>query len=322
MRHSALKLFQPICGIFSDEVFGRDGRDFPADPAQPRRHAMFEAPIGQQLHAHADAEKGFRAFFARIRSTASSMPSMASRPRRQSAKAPTPGSTTRSAVATASGIAGDGLGCASPHARGALESFERGMKIARAIVDDGDAHDLSSWVGDRPAAFGARPGGPSHRLGSRAGRNILFRRPRRFARGSGPAAACPRRDRRASRAVGFEAKGQRAHPVNQRRHGASRWKQRRKHAGHKPSRAPRTQHEPEPVTRSPRPASAGRPAVETLADENSAFDGVLAAARQAGKPNTGTMALRSLRALPWSRGFYRPAADQWQSRGRSPLRRP
>ena len=46
--------------------------------------------------------------------SASSMPGTAARPRRQSAKAPTPGNTTRSAAATSSGRLVTMIGSATP----------------------------------------------------------------------------------------------------------------------------------------------------------------------------------------------------------------
>jgi hypothetical protein len=66
------------------------------DPAEARRGDIFLALRRHQLHADADAEK--RTALARTASfSASTMPLSASRPLRQSANAPTPGSTMRSA---------------------------------------------------------------------------------------------------------------------------------------------------------------------------------------------------------------------------------
>ncbi len=65
------------------------------------------------------------------------MPGTAARPRRQSAKAPTPGSTMRSAAATSSGRLVTTI--ASPIAAlggGALERLGRRAQIARAVIDD------------------------------------------------------------------------------------------------------------------------------------------------------------------------------------------
>ena len=79
------------------------------------------------------------------------MPGIASSPRRQSAKAPTPGSTTRSARATCVGIAGDQDRLIVPAlARGAFEGLGRRMQIAGAVVDDGDAHRPLPGSGNRP----------------------------------------------------------------------------------------------------------------------------------------------------------------------------
>ena len=83
--------------------------------------------------------------------SASTMPPTASSPRRQSAKAPTPGSTTRSARRDLLGIAGhDDRLVQAGLARGALERLGRRMQIARAVIDDGDAHRAPPACGNRP----------------------------------------------------------------------------------------------------------------------------------------------------------------------------
>ena len=76
-----------------------------------------------------------------VSSSASTMPGTASSPRRQSAKAPTPGSTTRSARAHHVGIARHHDRLIVPGlARRALERLGGRVQIARAVVDDRDAH--------------------------------------------------------------------------------------------------------------------------------------------------------------------------------------
>ena len=68
------------------------------------------------------------------------MPGTASRPRLQSAKAPTPGSTMRSAAATIVRVGGHhDLGVGPALARRALEGLGRRVEVARAVIDDGDA---------------------------------------------------------------------------------------------------------------------------------------------------------------------------------------
>ena len=90
----------------------------------------------------------------------------ASSPRRQSAKAPTPGSTTRSARATSSGSLVTTIGCVVPAlARGALERLGRRMQIAGAVVDDGDAHRWAPGSGNRPITSAARRRPAPHRRG-------------------------------------------------------------------------------------------------------------------------------------------------------------
>ena len=104
------------------------------------------------------------------------MPGMSSSPRRQSAKAPTPGSTTRSARATLSGslVTTIGWSCAAL-ARGALEGFGRRVQIAGAVIDDGDAHREPPGSGNRPITSGcARP----RRIGVAHWRGLRQRRRR------------------------------------------------------------------------------------------------------------------------------------------------
>jgi hypothetical protein len=60
-----------------------------------------------------------RAFFRTVSFSASTMPGTASSPRRQSAKAPTPGSTTRSAAPTFSGSSVTRIGWSAPDSRAA-----------------------------------------------------------------------------------------------------------------------------------------------------------------------------------------------------------
>ena len=108
------------------------------------------------------------------------MPGIASSPRRQSAKAPTPGSTTRSALRDLRRIAGDHNRLIVPAlARGALERLGRRMQIAGAVVDDGDAHRSRPGSGNRPMTSDG-DGGP-RRTGAaivrlRRGRPAAFRR--------------------------------------------------------------------------------------------------------------------------------------------------
>ena len=86
-----------------------------------------------------------------LRVSASTMPGTASSPRRQSANAPTPGSTMRSAAATSRGSDVTAMVSSRPASRGrALERLGGGVQVARAVIDDGDAHRSRSASGKRP----------------------------------------------------------------------------------------------------------------------------------------------------------------------------
>ena len=73
---------------------------FAVDPAQAGMDAEFAPIARQQLHADADAQERRALFQITLSRSASTMPGTARRPRMQSAKAPTPGSTMRSAWRT------------------------------------------------------------------------------------------------------------------------------------------------------------------------------------------------------------------------------
>ena len=78
-----------------------DGMMRSTSPAtQPQAFGdLISSPHSARSWVHADTPKNGRPFFRTASSSAAVMPSTASSPRRQSAKAPTPGSTTRSALA-------------------------------------------------------------------------------------------------------------------------------------------------------------------------------------------------------------------------------
>ena len=128
-----------MCGILRLGSFGSMARTSPAIQSSPSVDLELQPARRHQLHADADAEER-PALDAHRSSSASRMPGTASRPRLQSAKAPTPGSTIRSAAETISGsaVSGDhrvGLALAC----GALEGLGRRVQVTRAVVDDGDA---------------------------------------------------------------------------------------------------------------------------------------------------------------------------------------
>ena len=139
-----------------------DGLDVALDPAEPRRDAELEAALGHQLRADADAEKR-PALPRTVVSSASRMPATASTPALQSAKAPTPGSTMRSAASTAAGLSRDldgDVGLAL--ARRPLEGLGRRVQVAGTVVDDDQAlHGLR--------LRNARQAGCRHPTGRRRG---------------------------------------------------------------------------------------------------------------------------------------------------------
>ena len=100
----------------------------------------------------------------------------ASRPRRQSAKAPTPGSTIWSARGDRLGIGRDQHLAREPRlARGALEGLVGRVQIARPVIDDGDVHlasrlreEADDFMRAGGSALGPARRGAARRLGERA----------------------------------------------------------------------------------------------------------------------------------------------------------
>ena len=128
-------------GNFQIRVARADRRDIAGNPIEARRrfHARARATPSTACRRKCRGTAG-RAGARRPR-VPPTIPGTASSPRRQSAKAPTPGSTMCVARATASGSAVNQNLVREPRlARGALEGFLSRMQIARPIVDDRDAH--------------------------------------------------------------------------------------------------------------------------------------------------------------------------------------
>ena len=158
-----------MCGIFSA---GSDGAILSTSPRiQPSPSVTtYSRPRSAMSCMPTQMPRNGRPLPRTVSSSASTMPGTASRPRRQSAKAPTPGSTTRSARRTVVGIARHHDRLIVPaFARGALERLGRRMQIARTVIDDRDAHgrkDHGRADHGRACGSGNRPmtsgdGGPA-----------------------------------------------------------------------------------------------------------------------------------------------------------------
>ena len=223
------------------------------------------------------------------------MPGISSSPRRQSAKAPTPGSTTRSARATCVRIAGDHDRLVVPAlARGALEGFRRRVQIAGAVIDDGDAHRWPPGSGNRPMTSdgdgGPRRTGVLNSVGSR-------RRGRRIGARASPTRAKKRRSAHFRVVADHEAErlpaAARQRPAPQRR-GLEADQQRDQQAGDRSAPAPtrranaaRTpsapltttiaeQRQPQPVQQQPQRRQQKGPEMESVAHEHEALGRSLA----------------------------------------------
>ena len=101
----SFSVFQPMCGIFR---LGSSGVMRSTSPGiQPRPSTTsYSRPRSAISCMPTQMPRNGRPFWRTVSFSASTMPGTASSPRRQSAKAPTPGSTTRSARAHLLGIVG------------------------------------------------------------------------------------------------------------------------------------------------------------------------------------------------------------------------
>ena len=137
----AWSVFQPICGILSAGVVGLDRRSRRPGSSRAPAVVSYSRPRLAMSCMPTQMPRNGRPLPRTASVSASTMPGTASSPRRQSAKAPTPGSTMRSAFATALRVGGDDDRLVeSGLARGALEGLVGGMEVARAVIDDRDAH--------------------------------------------------------------------------------------------------------------------------------------------------------------------------------------
>ena len=175
-----------MCGIFSA---GSAGVDLARRRRRSSRSPRSSSSPGRAWTSAA-CRRRCRGTAAPLRaprsSSASRMPGTASRPRAAVGKAPTPGSTMRSAAATISGSAVRSISRVDAGlARGALEGLGGRAQVARAVVDDGDAHCLApprnrsrpsraGWPGAAPA--GRVPACPVRRASVGDGRRRLERR--------------------------------------------------------------------------------------------------------------------------------------------------
>ena len=121
-------------------IIGRDGLNVPGDPVESCGHLMLEAPGRQQLHAHANAQKGFAARQHRLAHGFDHAGDGV-----EAAPAIGEGAHARQhhpvGLAHEVGVAGEDDRQIEPRlGGGGFEGLLRGMKIAGAVIDDGDAH--------------------------------------------------------------------------------------------------------------------------------------------------------------------------------------
>src|SRR5262249_43704743 len=124
--------------------------DLARNPSEPRRHLVFAPALGHELHANANAEERpaapAHAVVERFHHAADGV---------EPPPAIGEGADTRQHHPVG---ARDLIGIARHHdrlrqtflARGALERFRRRVQIARAVIDDGDAHRGAPGCGNKP----------------------------------------------------------------------------------------------------------------------------------------------------------------------------
>ena len=281
-------VFQPMCGIFSA---GSDGAILSTSPRiQPRPSVTtYSRPRSAISCMPTQMPRNGRPLPRTVSSSASTMPGTASSPRRQSAKAPTPGSTTRSARAHLVGIARHHDRLIVPAlARGALERLGGRVQIARAVIDDRDAHGRrASWprlrlgkqaddVGSEAAASRVDGGGGAAAGGGGAGIRRPASKKRRSAASRlwrdheadvGPAAAqassaaaCRPRSRPAARSATPTANFTSAGDAERPERGLDR--RRADEIDH--------EHQPQPVPEHPQRPEQERPEIKAVAHEREA----------------------------------------------------
>jgi hypothetical protein len=119
-------------------IVGPDGGDVALEPAEPRRDFEFEAALGHQLRAHADAEKrpSLRAHAVLERLDHARH---GGEPRLAVGERPDAGQHHAIRIGHDLGLAAHGNGSRpTAFARRALKRLGGGMEIARTIVDDDD----------------------------------------------------------------------------------------------------------------------------------------------------------------------------------------
>ncbi len=157
---SASSVFQPMCGIFSAGSARRDPVDLAAIQPSPSvtsysrpRSAMSCMPTqmprnGRPLRAHAFVQRLDHAGHAHRARAGNRRRRRRPAARRDRRGAPHPGSLVTT------------IGCVVPAlARGALERLGRGMQIARAVIDDRDAHRSRSRLRETGRSPRARQSG-------------------------------------------------------------------------------------------------------------------------------------------------------------------
>ena len=134
-------VFQPMCGTFSAGSEGATARTSPGMRSRPGLTPCSTPRVARSCMPTHMPRKG-RPRRSTTSAIASTMPGTESRLRRQSAKAPSPGRTMRSACATSSGsdviITTDLRLPAAAIMRS--KAFCGGAEVAGAIVDEGDGH--------------------------------------------------------------------------------------------------------------------------------------------------------------------------------------
>ena len=143
-----------MCGIFRPGSFGVMRSTSPGIQPRPGVTSIFAAALGHELHADTNAEK-------RPALLADALVQRLDHAGNRIETAPAIRKGADAGQHHAVG-ARDRVGIAGHHdrlivaalARGALEGLGGGMQIARAVVDDGDAHRGAPGSGNRPITSG------------------------------------------------------------------------------------------------------------------------------------------------------------------------
>ena len=149
-----------MCGIFSDGSIGLIARTSPAIQSSPRASPCSSPRVANNCIPTQIPRNGLPLSIT-ASTRAASIPEIFASPPRQSAKAPTPGNTTRSARRTTSGSSVTQIAPWKPSVSRAARSkaFTAELEVSRAVIDNRCRQTRDSSLGTTGVGGGGGGGG-------------------------------------------------------------------------------------------------------------------------------------------------------------------